>query len=172
MENSRELMLLRHGKSSWETPVNDFDRDITDKGKHHAEEIGLWLKQHQKTPDYVICSPARRAQITAEIVCQTLGIAKEDINYEHQLYNADVSDIFNTLKTCPPHSRRVLVVGHNPSIEIMVQQLSINQSISNIDRSEPIRPATLICFAIDKDWNELSPHSAKLTSITHGKYLS
>ena len=171
MEYTRELMLLRHGKSSWESPTTDFDRDVTDNGKQHAQEIGVWLKQHQKTPDYVICSPAKRAQVTADIVCQQLGISTDNIKFDHQLYNANVSDIFDVLKICPPHCRRVLLVGHNPSIEMMVQHLSSNQSVSDVDASQAIRPATLVCFTIGEKWNKLLPHNAKLTSITHGKYL-
>ena len=171
MEHSRELMLLRHGKSSWETLTDDFDRDVTDKGKQHAQEIGIWLKQHQKTPDYVICSPAKRALVTAEIVCQQLGISKDNIKFDHQLYNADVSDIFNVLKTCPSHCRRVLLVGHNPSIEMMIHHLASNPQVNDVDATEPVRPATLVCFAVNEDWNNLLPHSAELISITHGKYL-
>jgi phosphohistidine phosphatase len=171
MEYSRELMLLRHGKSSWETPTDDFDRDVTDKGKQHAQEIGIWLKQHKKIPDHVLCSPATRAQVTAEIVCQQLEITKDDIKFDHKIYNANVSDIFNVLKTCPPQCRRVLLVGHNPSIEMIIHHLTSNQNVSDVDTREPVRPATLVCFAIDEDWNKLLPHSAELISITHGKYL-
>lgn len=171
MAHSHELMLLRHGKSSWESMVDDFDRDVTDKGKQHALEMGDWLKQQQKTPDYVICSPALRAQVTAEIVCQQLGISKDNIKFDHQLYNADVSDIVNVLKTCPPHCRRVLLVGHNPSIEMMIHHLATNQSMGDVDTNEPVRPATLVCFTFNEDWNKLLPHSAQLISITHGKYL-
>ncbi|HHA18557.1 MAG TPA: histidine phosphatase family protein [Methylophaga sp.] len=171
MIDSCELMLLRHGKSSWETMVSDFDRDVTDKGKQHVEEIGIWLKQHQKIPDYVLCSPAKRAQVTAEIVCQQLGISKDDIKFNHQIYNADVSDIFNVVKTCPSHCRRVLLIGHNPSIEMMIHHLASDQNVNDVDTSEPVRPATLVCFSFNEDWNKLLPHSAELISITHGKYL-
>ncbi|MES9976090.1 MAG: histidine phosphatase family protein, partial [Candidatus Thiodiazotropha sp.] len=63
---TRELMLLRHGKSDWSQQLEDFKRPLKDRGKRGAQRMGVWLLQQQLQPDYVISSPAERAIVTAQ----------------------------------------------------------------------------------------------------------
>ena len=170
LNTPRELMLLRHAKSSWTKSCDDFDRNITEKGKSAAEQIGLWLKSHQ-LPDYIICSPARRTRETAEIVCHQLGISTANIRLEPQLYEADLADILSIIASCPPNSRHVLLVGHNPSIETLTHHLVTKQITHGLHNGILALPATLIRIAIDNRWEHILPHTSELISITHGKLL-
>ena len=63
---SRELMLLRHGKSDWTEQLDDFDRPLKDRGKRGAQRMGVWLIQQELLPDHVVSSPAERAIVTAQ----------------------------------------------------------------------------------------------------------
>lgn len=62
----RELLLLRHGKSDWDTDTDDFNRPLKDRGKRGAQRVGVWLLRQGLLPDLVIASPAERALVTAE----------------------------------------------------------------------------------------------------------
>ena len=41
-----ELLLLRHGKSDWETQSDDFSRPLKDRGKRAAQRIGEIGRAH------------------------------------------------------------------------------------------------------------------------------
>ncbi|MGB5457997.1 MAG: histidine phosphatase family protein, partial [Gammaproteobacteria bacterium] len=41
---SRTLILLRHGKSDWNTDDDDFDRPLKKRGKNASAMVGEWLK--------------------------------------------------------------------------------------------------------------------------------
>ena len=72
---SRELLILRHAKSAWDTPAEtDFDRPLNGRGKRDAPRIGAWLMAQALLPDHVIASPARRARQTTRRVCKELGL--------------------------------------------------------------------------------------------------
>ncbi|MEJ2405597.1 MAG: histidine phosphatase family protein, partial [Candidatus Thiodiazotropha sp.] len=51
---SRELLLLRHGKSDWTQQMDDFDRPLKDRGKRGAQRVGIWLLQQSLVPDLVV----------------------------------------------------------------------------------------------------------------------
>ena len=44
---SRELWLLRHGKSDRNLAMDDFDRPLKKRGKRAVEHIGAWLQQQR-----------------------------------------------------------------------------------------------------------------------------
>lgn len=42
---SRQLWLLRHGKSDRNLAVDDYDRPLKKRGKIAVERLGTWLKK-------------------------------------------------------------------------------------------------------------------------------
>ena len=72
----RELQLLRHAKSDWETgALNDFDRPLAKRGLNQAPGIGTWLLEEDLVPDLVLSSPAQRAKETALLVCAAMELS-------------------------------------------------------------------------------------------------
>lgn len=62
------LLLLRHGKSSWDDPaLRDFDRPLKKRGIKTALRIGKFMREREVRPDLVLCSPVKRAAQTAEL---------------------------------------------------------------------------------------------------------
>ena len=47
---TRELLILRHGKSDWSTGEDDFDRPLVDRGKRGAQRMGVWLATNNMIP--------------------------------------------------------------------------------------------------------------------------
>jgi phosphohistidine phosphatase len=120
----KTLILLRHAKSSWKFPeLSDRDRPLTKRGEKAAPRIGKWLKKKDIIPQNILCSTALRACSTAEAIAEKLGY-KEEITYLDSLYMAEPAAIIEALHAVPDKTKRVMVVGHNPGLEGLVQILS------------------------------------------------
>jgi len=74
-------------------------------------------------PDVIVTSDAVRARTTAETVANTAGYPDE-ITVEPSLYQATTLDVLDVLRGVRSEARTVLVVGHNPVLEALVQQLT------------------------------------------------
>ncbi len=56
---TRELLLLRHGKSDWKDGTDDFSRPLQSRGVRGARLQGEWLRQKGLVPDMVLSSPCQ-----------------------------------------------------------------------------------------------------------------
>jgi phosphohistidine phosphatase len=120
----RRLLIMRHAKSDWGTPAEpDFDRPLAKRGQRDAPRMGEWLRAQGLVPDLVLASPARRARETASKVCKVLDIAKQAIQWEPRIYDATRADLIEVLADCPADRRLVLLVGHNPGLEELLEYL-------------------------------------------------
>jgi len=58
----RELWLLRHAKSAWNSNVpTDFARPLNKRGRSDAPRLGCWMKSRGLVPGLVFSSDAARA---------------------------------------------------------------------------------------------------------------
>jgi phosphohistidine phosphatase len=145
----KTLILMRHAKSSWKDhDLSDFERPLKKRGKKDAEMMAKLLVEKELLPQKLMSSSAKRARRTAEIIIEG---CKGDfpVEYLDQLYMAEVSVYFNLLNAIPDELERVMIVGHNPSIESLVQMLS-----SQIE-SLPAGAVALVSLPI-KSWKELN----------------
>jgi len=119
----KSLLVLRHAKSSWEHPeLTDHDRPLNKRGKNDAPRMGELL-QKQKLMDVIISSTVIRAYATAEAVAKACGY-KGEITLNRSLYAARPEAYFKVLLGFSDKYIRVLLVGHNPGIEELVQILT------------------------------------------------
>lgn len=120
----KTLLILRHAKSSWKN-VNlvDHERPLNKRGKRDAPRMGKLLAKKNLTPDLIITSSAERALTTAEMVALSSGY-EEEITVTRQLYHGDPDDYFEVLRKMGDPHQRVMVVGHNPGMETLVEDLS------------------------------------------------
>jgi len=120
----KTLLLLRHAKSSWKHPeLADHDRPLNKRGKRTAPHMGALLQEEDLMPDLILCSSAVRAYMTALIVAKACGYAGE-IKKSRKLYLAEPQDYIEVLHEVPESHARVLVVGHNPGLEALVEALT------------------------------------------------
>jgi probable phosphoglycerate mutase len=69
------LLLLRHGETEWSRSGKHTSRtelDLTDEGRQQAKAAGATLTQLNLDNPYIICSPRKRAAITAELAGLTV----------------------------------------------------------------------------------------------------
>jgi len=168
---SYELMLLRHGKSDWSTDSGDFDRPLTKRGKRGAEGVGVWLSRVESIPDYIIASPAKRAWDTARRAAVNMHLNQEVIVRDGRIYAADVSDLLQVLCESQDWARRVMLVGHNPGLEELVEYLA--DARVEIPADGKLMPtATVARLVLPNGWSELDPGCAQLESITRPSGMS
>lgn len=166
---SRELWLLRHGKAERFDSSEDYDRALKKRGKRDATRMGQWLNEHDLRPDMVISSPANRAISTAKIVCDVIGIDHQDIQQEKRLYDEGLFRVKSTLADCPASFSQVLLVGHNPELELLLTYLVSDTDLLDVEKLLPT--AALARLVLPDDWTLLTQGCATLLSITYPKTL-
>lgn len=120
----KTLLILRHAKSSWNYPeLSDYDRPLNARGKRDAPRMGEHLREHGLIPDRVLTSSAKRARKTASRVAKACGY-RGKVKKLDAFYDTVVGVCFETLQTLPDKYARVMVVGHNPTMEHLVGYLT------------------------------------------------
>jgi len=161
---TRELLLLRHGKSDWSIGADDFHRPLKQRGKRAAQRIGVWLAQQEIVPDYILTSPAERALVTAQKVCKAMGDRAESVRPDDRIYDARVDDLLEALGDCPDAATRVMLVGHNPGLEALLVWLA-SDHVGMPSDGKLLPTATLARLAMPADWRSLPRGCARLESI-------
>ncbi|HSS09907.1 MAG TPA: histidine phosphatase family protein [Acidimicrobiales bacterium] len=111
------MYLLRHAKSSWDEPdLDDHDRPLAPRGRRAATRIGRHLRELGVQPDEVLCSTAKRARQTLELVRPFID-QDVPVHIEEGIYSADSARLLQRLRLVSPDVDAVMLIGHNPSIQ-------------------------------------------------------
>lgn len=168
----KQLLLLRHAKSSWDDPdLDDFDRPVADRGLKAARLMGRELAARDWLPELALVSPALRTRDTWRLVAAELPVHPR-VAFAEALYEASAADILGQVHKADPSSGCLVVVGHNPGLENLARQLAAPTSeIKARKRLEEKFPtAALARFVFEGHWSDLS--SARLTHCLRPKDLS
>ncbi|HEY5790212.1 MAG TPA: histidine phosphatase family protein [Gammaproteobacteria bacterium] len=168
---TRELLILRHAKSDWNTAAaSDFERPLNDRGKRDAPRVGAWLAAQGWLPDHVVASPAKRAKATARKVCQELGVDPDAIDWQPRAYLADVPTLLSLLARCPVAAERVLLVGHNPGLEELLATL-VGETLALPADGKLLPTAAVARLALAQEWAGLRPGCAELLALVRVRDL-
>jgi phosphohistidine phosphatase len=125
----KTLLLLRHAKSSWnDNTLVDQKRPLNQRGKKDAPIMGKYLKNKKLTPDLIISSTAKRAKDTSKLVAEYCGYNK-DIEESKLLYGTTSRDYLTTIGGISDKHHRVLLIGHNPILEEVLEIVTGEQII-------------------------------------------
>ena len=120
----KTLLILRHAKSSWKhVDVPDHDRPLKKRGKRDAPRMGRLLLELDLVPQLIISSTAKRARKTAKLLAEGCSYQGE-IRLEHDLYHAGPMGYIQMLKALDDGYHRVLIIGHNPGLEVLLEVLT------------------------------------------------
>ncbi|MFN2515050.1 MAG: histidine phosphatase family protein [Pyrinomonadaceae bacterium] len=144
----KSLLLLRHAKSSMkDTGLQDFDRTLNGGGKKDAETIGSFIKKKKVVPDLLLSSPAVRARETVETVVKVAKLTSE-LRYDQRIYEAGPLRLLEIVSQIEAERSLVLLVGHNPGIEDLLELLT--------DRVEHMATGTLAKIDLKADkWSKI-----------------
>ncbi len=120
----KSILILRHAKSSWKhVDVNDHDRPLNKRGKRDAGLMGELLQNEHLVPEFIIISTAKRALSTAKALAKAAAY-KGEITLDQSLYAARPTAYIDVLSDLSNGYVRVLMIGHNPGLEQLVNMLT------------------------------------------------
>lgn len=114
----KQLILIRHAKSSWEFNVIDHERPLNEKGINDAHLISNHL--NKINPDKILCSDAKRTKQTADIFTANLKLSPNIFALNHKLYDFSGELLTDTIKACPDNINTLMVFGHNHAVTFFV----------------------------------------------------
>ncbi len=157
-------MLLRHAKSDWSSPgMADPDRPLNERGESAAHLMGAYLVRHGLVPDRILCSPARRTRETCAAI--TGEWTKEaTIDYADSLYAASPETILSAIRAAPTRARNLMVIGHNPGLQALAEQLIAAGDVGARERLRekfPTCALAVIDFATDS-WDKIHAQGGRL----------
>lgn len=160
----KKLFLLRHAKSSWDDPtLSDFDRPLNRRGRSAAPAVGQYMAAEDLTPSLVLCSAAQRTRETMALLLPSFS-DEMVIQIERGLYEASAERLFARLRKIPDSVPSVLLIGHNPGLEELAQDLTSDgpaEAIAQLSAKYPTAALAVIRFRIDA-WSQLTTRSGTL----------
>ena len=144
----KTLFLVRHASSHLDYVIlEDFERSLSNQGKIESKLLGKKILDMNNIPEHIVSSGAERAISTACILSNELNYDKHKIEINNSIYNSSFNNILSIVKNNSNNYKKIMIVGHNPSLHISTQMLSTK----NIDN---FPPASVCCIDFDvDDWN-------------------
>jgi phosphohistidine phosphatase len=118
----KNLILIRHAKSSWEAPLHDKDRPLTSQGMQSAHLISSNCIDYLPKIYSIWSSTAERAIETAIIFAQNFNFPLESIIYKDELYTFDERKLEKIIKTYSNGFDNIIIFGHNEAITNFVNK--------------------------------------------------
>ncbi len=147
------LWLLRHAEAADGVP--DDARPLTERGVSQAAAAGRALATIGASIDACLASPKLRAQQTAQLACEALGLAVET---ERRLSGQpfDVEELIAGRGT-------VLLVGHDPSFSLLVHDLTGAQARMKKGGIAAIAKGELVTLLRPVELHAISGHEGAAT---------
>lgn len=160
----KNLLLLRHAKSSWKDPdLADFERPLNDRGRKAAALLGRYIAQQNLSIDLVISSPAARARQTIELVLRSAKRSVE-LRFDQLIYEASPTRLLEIISQIEDERKSVLLVGHNPGMEELLALL--------VGGEQHMPTGSLARVLLhSKRWDKVPGGKAELNSFVKAKDL-
>ena len=165
----RRLAVMRHGRAE-QAGRTDFERVISDRGRHDSEDTGAWLARQGFVPDHALVSAAHRTIGTWESVASGGGFDLEP-HLSQVLYGAGPETALDLVRESPHDATALLVIGHNPTIAYLASLLDDGDGdpavASEMMSGYPTSAVAL--FEYDGDWRDLDEAGATLVAYHVGR---
>jgi len=146
----KQLILVRHGKSSWENNLPDEKRPLKKRAYKDAEVVLKTFKEFNTGILTLWSSPALRAHTTAKLFKEDLQIPDERFTVKKELYTFDDDQLLSVIKSCPKEIEKLMVFGHNPAMTSIVNRLG-DKPLNNL----PTTGLCVIDFETD-NWKDIT----------------
>ncbi len=165
----KTLLFLRHAESSWSSPdLSDHDRPLNGRGRRASAAMGRYIEQNGLLPDLILCSTAKRARETLKRA--SAGWPKVPPKREEgALYNfSSGAGYLDLIHQTDDDVSSLMLVGHNPTIEILVSELmgqAERELAEKLARKYPSGALAVLQFQTDT-WREVHKAGGHLVSFT------
>lgn len=146
----KHLILMRHGKSSWEYQVSDQDRPLKERGIRDAYLVASKFATLGVTIDAAYSSPANRALHTAMIFVRTTAFALANFRVEEALYDFSGESVQRFVKQIDNTHNTVALFGHNHAFTHLANTWG-DQYIENL----PTAGLVHLAFEV-QDWAKIT----------------
>ncbi|WP_066157277.1 SixA phosphatase family protein [Aliarcobacter cryaerophilus] len=145
----KELILIRHAKSSWSNPLlEDFERPLNKRGAKNAPFMAKVLKQKEVNPDLIISSPSKRTKQTLDFFIKEFDY-KGEIIFEESIYEAPFKNLLKVVKNIDDKHKTIFLFGHNPGLNDLADFL-----LGRFEENIPTSGVLKINFNISK-WEDI-----------------
>ena len=164
---TKTIIVIRHAKAE-DSAATDHDRGLTSRGRADAvaagEVVGEVLDPDAET--VVLVSSAVRARQTWEAAAAELTVAVEQRDLD-ELYEASGGEAVDLLALLPDEVDAAIVVGHNPTMQAVVQQLENgdDDELSAQLDSRGLPTAGVAVLEHEGDWADLEVGSCRLVRL-------
>jgi len=145
----KNLILIRHAKSSWDAPLEDKDRPLSKRGITDAHLMAGKVDEYLPKSFVVWSSTAKRAKNTAYIFAENLSIPVENIEFKDDLYTFDAQALESAIKNCNNQFDNLILFGHNDAITNFVNIFG-NHAVDNV----PTAGFVSLSFN-ESDWKQI-----------------
>ncbi|MCC1485612.1 SixA phosphatase family protein [Winogradskyella immobilis] len=145
----KQLILVRHGKSSWQYDVIDKERPLKKRGINDAKRVSAIFNTKTIVVDAVFSSPANRALSTCKIFIEELKISESKLKINEDLYDFSGERVLNFIKKMDDRLDTVMIFGHNHALTAIVNTYG-DRYINNL----PTSGLAILEFNID-NWKHL-----------------
>jgi len=164
VQTTRRLVIIRHAKAEPYAPT-DVERVLADRGRVEGRMLGAWLAGAGVTPDAAYVSYAARTRETWDVVAAGAGWTLEP-EYDGNLYGTDEDGALDLVRATPDEATTVVLVGHNPTMGMLVQLLDDGEGAATGSVALGSFPtSTAAVFTVDGAWSELAPMTARLDAF-------
>jgi phosphohistidine phosphatase len=170
----KSLILLRHGKSGWDSPVaRDFDRPINERGEKGSRMMGHHLRGAGWAFDHVVSSPAVRCTETLDALWDGYGRILHP-NWDRRIYLASGATLLDVVADLPDTADTALMCGHNPGLEDLILML-VPDSAGDARRDaveEKFPTAAAAELQIDvARWSDVTANTARFVRLVRPRDL-
>ena len=162
----RQLLLMRHAKSSWDDPrLSDHARPLNARGRLAATAMRNAMHELGLIPDVVLVSSARRTLQTMETL--EPWEATPLVEPMDALYLANVAQLLAVLRGVAETARSVLLLGHNPGLHELAMllvgpQVMATRTPATRRLADGYPTGALAEFAVAGSWRSLGEGSGRL----------
>ncbi len=160
----KELYIMRHAKSAWDTNEPDIARPLKKRGINASKRMGDGLIRLGWVPEKVLLSPAKRVQQTYEHLGLDISITEDS-----RIYEASLSDLFDVIAEVPNDINKLMLIGHNPSLEALL--LHLTPSAEPQKNGKLLTTANVARIGLEGGWIGLDARQGQLLGLIRPKEM-
>ena len=153
----KEIIFVRHAKSSWEFDLPDNLRPLKSRGITDANLVAEEFLKYKFRPQKIFSSPATRARKTCEIFVGKSEFDFNDIEIIDDLYDFGGSSVINFIKSLDESLDKIMIFGHNHAFTSIANSFG-SEYIENVPTSG--------LFKLDFNVNSWSELNQGVTALT------
>ncbi|MBM9458998.1 histidine phosphatase family protein [Nocardioides sp. zg-536] len=159
--SSRRLVVVRHARAQ-QAAESDVQRPLHPEGTADARALGAWLASQRIEPGVAYVSRAVRTRQTWDALAAGAGWELAP-HVDGALYDTDEAGVLELVHVTPAEVDTVVVVGHNPTVSMLVAGLDDGTGAASgaVERGS-FPTATAAVLELDGAWSDFVATGARL----------